>query len=149
MLKEKLESDLKVALKSSDSLRREVLRLVLTQTRNEEIKIRVLKKELDDDHILEILKREVKKRKEAAEIFTKGNRKDLADKELKEAEIIKEYLPAEMDRESIKKTVSEIHTRGISDFGGLMKEAMKTLKGKADGKVVSEIVCEVLDGKTE
>jgi len=99
---------------------------------------------LGDEEVIEIMQREVKKRREAIELFRKGGRPELAEKEEKELIFINEYLPARMRREEIVVLVCELKKSGLNDFNSLMKEAAKATKGKADGKLVSEIVREIL-----
>lgn len=145
-LKAKLEDDLKFSLKSGQSFVVGVIRLVLAALRNREIEKRGKGggAELFEEEILEVLMREVKKRKEAADIYLKAGRLDLAEKESKELEIIKIYLPEQADPELIEKTVLEaikkIGAKEVKDFGKVMGEAMKLLKGKADAGAISDII---------
>ena len=144
MLKEKLEEDLKSALRAGEKLKVSVLRMLLSSIINQEIE--VLKKEtgLTDEEILAVLARELKKRKDAAHEFQKGGRQDLAEKEEKEAEMISAYLPQEISDEDLQRVVQDSFrqtgARGMSDFGKVMKSAMTVLKGRASGDRVSEAV---------
>lgn len=133
-------------MKSGDSKSVGLLRFLISQIKNKEIEKRSAGKEtaLSDDEILELFKKEAKKRKEAIALFEQGGRKDLADKEKEEVAMIEKYLPAEMSKEDVRKAVSEIKSAGASEFATLMKEAMARLKGRADGKLVSEVVKEEL-----
>jgi uncharacterized protein YqeY len=146
MLHQKIVDDLKAVLKSGDSFRTNTLRFLLSSLHNKEIekKGRGLEPTLSDDEAIEVLSREAKKRKEASEAYKKGNRKDLAQKETKELEIIEKYLPEQLTEEEIKKTVKtaieKVGAKEIKDFGRVMAETMKALKGKADASLVSEIV---------
>jgi len=101
-----------------------------------------------EEEVIEILVKEAKKRKEAAEIYNKGGRNDLAEKEKKELEIVQKYLPeqlSEIEVEKIVKTVVEKSgVKNIKEFGRLMGEVMKELKGKADAKLVGEIIKKLL-----
>lgn len=148
MLKEKIAEDLKKSMKAADSERVGVLRLLSTAIHNKEIEKRgkTGKEEtLTDEEIFAVLMTEAKKRKEAIEIFEKGGRKDLAEKESKELVIIQEFLPKQITREEIERAAAEIIKKtGIKDFGSAMKEVMKELRGKADAKLVSEIVKKML-----
>jgi uncharacterized protein YqeY len=107
------------------------------------------KGELTEEDILGVLSTMVKQRKESAEQYQKANRKDLAEKENKEIEIIQVYLPEQLSTEEvdeiIKATIQEAGITGIKDMGRLMKELMPKLKGKADGKLVSQRVKETLE----
>ncbi len=145
-LLETIKTDLKTALKEKQSFTTGVLRLLLSVFHNKEIekKGKGLEPQLSDEEIIEILSREVKKRKEAIEIYKQGGRDDLAQKENQELEIIKKCLPEQLSEEEIEKIVVKvIEEIGASDpknFGKIMGEAMKELKGRADAKIVSETV---------
>lgn len=151
MLKKNLESDLKNALRAGETLKVSVLRMLLASIANKEIE--VLKKEigLSDEEIIDVLAKELKKRKEASVEFAKGGRQDSAAKEEKEAEIISVYLPAEISDEDlqrvVKDSIRETGARGTADFGKVMKAAMAVLKGKASGNRVSETVKKFLSEK--
>ena len=155
-LKEKLTEDSKEALKSGDSFRTGVLRMLLSALHNKEIEKKGKGREpiLSDDEVVDVLSKESKKRKEAGEIYLKAGRSDLSEKEAKELEIIKRYLPEQLGEEEIEKAVKaaiekigakDVSARGGSalggkDFGKVMAEAMKELKGKADASSVSQTV---------
>lgn len=151
MLKEKIFSDLKEALKAGDNFRTGVLRMIIAVFKNKEIEKRGGGKpaELTEEEVIEILIREAKKRKEAADIYLKGGREDLSKKEIKEIELIKKYLPEQLNEQEIEKIVKEaierINAKNQKDFGKAMAEAMKELKGKADAKLTSEIVKKLLN----
>ena len=99
---------------------------------------------MTEEEVVEILIREAKKRKEAAEIYAKGGRDDLSQKEIREIELIKKYLPEQLSEQEIEKIVKvaieKTNAKEQKDFGRAMAEAMKELKGKADAKLTSEIV---------
>lgn len=139
-LKEKLDADLKAAMKNADAFRVGVLRLLKSAVQNEIIAKYGADGTLSDDETLAVLKREAKKRKESITVYTESGRADLAETEIKELDLLSEYLPAEISREEIEKTVKEVVDSGVTEFSGVMKEAMARFKGAADGKVVSEIV---------
>lgn len=144
---EQINDDLKEALKAGDSFTVEVLRGVNAVFKNKSIEKRGkgLEEELKEEEVLEILGREVKKRKEAIDLYLQGGRSELAEKENKEIELIQKYLPKQLSREEVEKVVEEVINRAESkDFAVVMKEAMGELKGKADGKIVSEVVREKL-----
>lgn len=146
MLYQKIADDLKSAMKSGDDFQVGVLRLLLSSFRNKEIekKSKGLEPDLSEEEIVEVLSKEAKKRREAVELYGKAEREDLASKERKELEIIQKYLPAQLSEEEIERSVRlaiEITgAKDIKDFGRVMAEAMKNLKGKADAKTVSEMV---------
>ncbi len=145
-LLEKISGDLKTAMKSGDKARLEVLRFLMAGL-NSAQKDKNAKEPgiaLADDEAISILQKEAKRRKEAIELFRKGNRNDLVEKEESDLAIIQEYLPKELSAEEIEKTVADLRAGGLNDFNALMRESMKVLKGKADGKLVGEVVKKVL-----
>ncbi len=146
MIYEKINSELKEALKAKDEKKSGVLRMIISVLRNKEIEKKGAGKDsvLTEEEVLELVKREGKKRKEAIVLYEQGGRADLADGEKAELEIIKGYLPAELSREEIEKVVLEIKNTGVTEFNVLIKEAMARLKGQADGKLVSEVVKSIL-----
>lgn len=145
-IKEKLSDEVKESLIKRDAEKTGVLRFVLSVLQNREIEKRGMGQSpvLGDEEILEIMQREVKKRREAIELFKKGGRPELAEKEEKEIVYITEYLPAQMKKEDIVTLVGELKSGGLNDFNSLMKESAKATKGRADGKLVSEVVREIL-----
>jgi len=160
-IKEKINNDLKEALKTKDELKISVLRGINSALKNKEIEKRtkISKEEKDleklkelsaltEDEIIEVLLSEAKKRKDAIEEFKKGKRMDLAEKEEKELKILEEYLPEQMSEEEIKeaakRAIEEVKAIGLRDMGRVMSVLMPQLKGRADGKTVSRIVNELL-----
>lgn len=146
-LRERLGADLMASQKSSAADRVGVLRLVMAELKNREIEKRGKGGEpmLSDTEITELLRREVKKRKEAIALFLQGGRKDLASQDEKDIAIIEEYLPALMDREGILRVVRGLMSASggegtVHDFPTLMRETMKILKGQADGSEVKEAI---------
>jgi uncharacterized protein YqeY len=144
-LLQKINDDLKSALKSGDHFRLGVLRMVNSALKNKAIE-KGKDAKLTDEEILQIFTKEAKKRKESIVAFENGGRPELADGEKKELVIIEEYLPKQMSKEDTEKEVVRILAT-ISDkskFGLVMKDVMKELNGKADAKLVSEIIKEKL-----
>ncbi len=140
-LQEKLNDDLKSSLKAGDQSKTGILRMLTAAVHNEHIK-KGKDKELTDEDVQEVLRREAKKRKESIEAFTKGNRPELAEKEQVELALIETYLPKQMSGEEVTAAVGKI-LAGLEDKsnqGMVMKAVMAELKGKADGKLISEIV---------
>ena len=166
MLKEKINQDIKKALKEKKELELLVLRGVNSEIHNKEIeKTRQKRKahlggpatippeadlggELIEEEIVEVISGEAKKRKDSIVEFEKGKRQDLAEKEKKELEILKKYLPEQMNEEQIKeeakKFIEEVGAAGPQDTGKVMSVLMPKLKGKAEGSIVSKIVGELL-----
>lgn len=147
MLIEVIKSDANKALKSGEAQTLSTLRMVLSTIQNKGIEKKAAGKELTDDDVIEILRQEVKKRKETILLAQKGGREDLAKNEGEEIKIIEKYLPRLMSQEEIEDVVNELASKGFGDFNSLMKESMKSLKGKADGKEVSEVVKKALSKK--
>jgi uncharacterized protein len=147
---QRIQNDLTAAMKGKNELRLSVLRMVKSALKNKEIeKMRAL----DDLESLQVLQTLVKQRRESVEQFTKGGRKDLADKESQEIRIIEEYLPAAPTDEEIRRAIEEaIAAEGadsLKQMGGVIKAAKARLEGKTvDGKVLSDRVRERLSGKS-
>ena len=144
-LQERLAQDTTAAQKAGDAGRLGTLRLLLAAAQNRAIEKRTggSPASLSDDDMLELLRREAKKRREAMDLYAQGGRDDLRKKEEAELAVIMGYLPAEMSRADIAAVVKRLAT-GSLEFSSLMKAAMAELKGKADGKLVSDVVKEVL-----
>ena len=141
-LSNRLSDDLKVAMKARDQLRMDAIRMVKAALQNKEFE---LKKELDEAEMSRVLLTLVKQRKEAAELYQKGKREDLADKELKEIVIIEGYLPKALSQEEIVQVVEgvirETGPVTMKDMGKVMKTVMAKLAGQAvDGKQLSDLV---------
>lgn len=143
-LNEQLTAELKNAMKAGDQKTVGLLRFMMSQIKNKSLENHAAGKPetLTDEEILDIFKREAKKRKESINLFTQGNRADLADKEKEELVMIEKYLPAQMSREQITAIVDEVLKSGATEFGMIMKEAMAKTKGQADGKLVSDVIKE-------
>lgn len=143
-----IRDDLKTALKERDAFRSSVLRMALAAASNKEIQLLKKGVGLSDEEVREVIRVEVKKRKDAAAEFSKGGREDLAVKETKEAEILSAYLPPEMSDKEIERVVKEgireAGATGKADFGKVMKTVMPVLKGKASGDRISAILGELL-----
>lgn len=153
-LQQKLIDDLKVVLKGGKEFEVGVLRLLLSALHNREIEKRGKSgkdESLTEEEAVEVLKREVKKRREAAELFLKGGRRELADKEKAESAVIQKYLPAEMTAEELSALVDQaikmVNPAGPKDFGRVISEVMKSAKGRADGSLVSEIIKRKISGQ--
>lgn len=143
-LKDTINNDIKNAMLNKESRRLETLRMVKAKLLEKEVEKRVTPEGMTEEDEMQVLLSSAKMRKEAIEEFDKAGRKDLADKERDELEIIQRYLPKQMTREEISNLVGELASKlgvqGPKDFGKLMGAAMKELRGKADGKIVQDIV---------
>lgn len=142
MLQEHLREDITAAQKSHDALRVGVLRFLSAQLQSREIEKRGSGQSptLTDEETLSVFQKEVKKRKEAIELFRKGGRVDLVQKEEKELTYIEAYIPAGPTEEEIKKVVHEVIESGVKDFGMAMREVIKRFGGRADGAFVASLV---------
>ncbi len=153
-LMQTIDEDYKKAFRGGDKPVVEVLRVLKSALMNVEIEKRGKAGEreakLTDDEALAVIKRQVKQLEEAGELFVKGGRQDLKDKNDAELVILKKYVPAQVDertvRAAVKKVLSGMAGAKPSDFGKIMGAAMKELGGKADGTVVSKAVKEMLGG---
>lgn len=147
MLKQKLQEDLKRAMLGREELKTSVLRLLLSAINYYEIQ-KELGYQANDEDVISVIQNEVKKRRESIEMFKKGERQDLVDKETTELEILQTYLPEQLSNEEIKKLVIEIiketGAKSIQDMGKVMGTLMSKVKGRADGTLVSQIVKELL-----
>jgi len=149
-LADKLREDLNTSFKNGAKERTGVLRLLIAEIHNKgKEKPAAGGQVLSDEETLAVLQKEAKKRKEAIELFRKGHRDDLAKKEEEEIRVIQEYLPKALTDEEIKAVISRLYGGGLGDFNSLMREAMKELKGRADGKVVGEFVKEILKNPSQ
>lgn len=142
-LKDRLRTDLTAAMKARDALRASTLRMTLTEVTNAEV-AGTSARELSDAEVLEVLDREAKKRREAADAFEQAGRGELAGKERAEGEIIAEYLPAQLSDEELTAIVSsavdEVGATGMKDMGKVMKVVQPQVKGRAEGGRVAAAV---------
>lgn len=150
-LKDKIQEDFKQAFKGKEEIRLSVLKMLQAEIHNAEIAKRTkLKKEssLDESEIIDVISREIKKRKDAVELYEKGKRQELADKEKKEIETLMTYLPEQLSEEEIrnlvKKAIEQTGAKEIKEMGKVMAVLNPQIKGKADGALVSNIVKECL-----
>jgi uncharacterized protein YqeY len=144
MLVQRIKDDMKTAMKAKDDLRVQTLRGAIAGFTNELVaKGKKPTDEIDDALVLSVLKRLAKQRKDSAEQFEKGNRPELAQKELSELKIIESYLPQQASREEIEKVArakKEELNIDVAGKGKLMGMVMKELGGNADGGLIKEVV---------
>jgi len=136
------------ALKTKDARRAETLRGLLASAHNEEIakRSRGNAGELSDEEVIAVLQKEAKKRREAIEIYGKAGRADLENKEKDELIIIESYLPPALSENELEAIVKSAISGGETNFGKVMGSVMKEIAGRADSKVVTEIVKKNLGG---
>ena len=144
-IKQKLNDDLKKAIKDRDKLKCSTIRLLIAAIQNAEIAKRTPLEEAD---LLGIIAKEVRQHKESIDAFKQGNRQDLIDKEEAELAILQRYLPEQISREEIiaaaRKVIDEVGAQGPQDKGKVMSQLMPQLKGKADGREINVVVTELL-----
>jgi uncharacterized protein YqeY len=145
-LYEKIESDMKTALKEGDTLKLSVLRMLIAAAR--QVQINKNSKSVTESDMLQVLQRHIKQHKESIAQFGNGNRQDLVDKELAELKILEAYMPEQMSEEElksiIKAAIAESGAKTKSEMGKVMKLVMEKTKGAGDGKLISQLVMESL-----
>lgn len=140
MLLETLNNEIKVAMKNKEVIKRDALRAVVSDIK---LNSKELKRDLDDAEQLAMLNRHVKQVKESLDAYTAGNREDLAEVERARLEVLTAFLPKQFTAEEIKSLIEETIAKDsldTSNKGLLMKNLMPLFKGKADGKMVNEII---------
>jgi len=144
-LKDKIREDMKNAMKAKEKDKLLVLRSLISEIKKKEIEI---SKELDDEQVLGVIKSGVKSREDSYESYKNAKREELAEKELFEINVLKEYLPAQMSEEEVKKAVeaaiAETGANSMRDMGKVMKLILAKYGASVDGKLVSSIVKEKL-----
>lgn len=142
-MRNKILEDLKSAMKAQDKERLSVIRMVKGAIQMEELN---LKRELNDDEVINIITKQVKTRKESIVEFKKGNREDLVNQTQREIEILNEYLPEQLSIEEIEKVINqvmeEVKPNGMADMGKVMGKINPLLRGKADMGEVSKLIKE-------
>jgi uncharacterized protein YqeY len=140
-----IQNDLKAALKAGEKERLATLRLLLSAAKNEQIKIGG---ELDDDGFLKLVRKAIKQRKDSAEVYRQGDREELAAKEEREAEILSEYTPPEVDDDEIRQAIREFveakELSGPAGIGPVMREMLAKFAGRADGGKINQLAREIL-----
>ena len=141
----RLEAELKEAMASRDSERRDTLRLILASLRSAE---KELQRPLHDDEELQVLQRERKRRLEAAEAFRAGGRDEQADAEERELDVLEEFMPEPLSEDELETIVddviAEVGATSMRDIGRVMADVMPQVSGRADGSAVSQLVREKL-----
>jgi len=145
-LSERLNEDMKLAMKSQAKFKLSVIRMVRAAIKNIEIDQR---KTLDDQEVLDVLSREIKQRKDSLQEFEKAGRDELAKTVKAEIDILMEYLPQQLTEEEVKaivqQTIQEVGASSKADMGKVMSALMPKVKGRADGKLVNQAVQQLLN----
>jgi uncharacterized protein YqeY len=146
-LKEQLNQDMKTAMKGKQTDRLSTIRQLRSAIKNKEIELR---QEIDDSTILAVISTLVKQRRESAELYRSNDRPELADKEEAELAVLQQYLPAQLSEDELRALVAEvISTTGatsLKDIGRVMPVVMAKTKGSAEGRLVNQVVRELLAG---
>ncbi len=147
-LKERLDQDMKQAMRDKAQLKLDTVRMLKSAIKYREIE---LMKPLDDAGIEGVIATEIKRRRDSVEQYKAGNRQDLADKEAAEIGILQAYLPQQLTEAEVRAKVDEVVKRvgaqGPKDMGAVMKALLPEVQGRAEGKLVSELVKARLSGK--
>ena len=147
-LKERLDQDLKAAMREKAQLRLDTIRMLKSAIKYREIE---LMNPLDDAGVLSVIGSEIKRRRDSVEQYRAGNRPELAEKEEKEIAILQAYLPQQLSadelRAKVDEAVAKVGAQGPKDMGAVMKALLPEVQGRAEGKVVSDLVKARLSGK--
>ncbi len=147
MIEEKINNDIKEAMKSKNPVKVTTLRMLKAAIKNVAIRKKI--DLLEDADIFQIVAKQIKQRKDSIESFSKGKREDLVEKENREMEILQAYLPEQLPEQEIiaivKEAIIEINAQSRSDMGKVMKIVLEKVKGRADAKIISGIVIKELE----
>lgn len=140
-LKQKLQEDLKSSMKNKDAIKKSVITLIRSSIKQYEVDNRV---ELGDDEIVDLIAKQLKQTRDSREEFAKAGRDDLVSKAEAEIEVLKEYLPQQLSEEELNEivisTISEVGATSMKDMKKIMTSIMPKVKGRADGKLINELV---------
>ena len=140
-LKQKLQEDLKSSMKNKDAIKKSVITLIRSSIKQYEVDNRV---ELKDDEIVDLIAKQLKQTRDSREEFAKAGRDDLVSKAEAEIEVLKEYLPQQLSEEELNEivisTISEVGATSMKDMGKIMAAIKPKTKGRADGKLINELV---------
>ena len=154
-LREQLDADLRASMRVGDETRKQTLRLLITTIRNAEIPPEPAEAggerqrlSLDDDDVLNLIRKEVKQRRDSFDAYTKAGRPDLAAKEEAEVEVLATYLPAQLARDDVvavaQRIIEQVGAKGPADKGRVMPLVMAELRERAEGREINAVVTELL-----
>ena len=143
-LQERLQAELTAARKGQDKPATLLLGTTLSEVKNRAIE---LKRDLTDDDVIDVLRRGIKKRRESIEMYEKGGRMELAEKERAEVGMLERYLPAQVNPDEIRSAVKAAIAAGANNVGAVMGKVMPQFKGRAEGSTINAIAREELAGK--
>ena len=140
-LKQKLQEDLKSSMKNKDTNKKSVITLIRASIKQYEVDNRV---ELGDEEITDLIAKQLKQTRDSRDEFAKAGREDLVEKADAEIEVLKEYLPQQLSEEELNEivisTISEVGATSMKDMKNIMSSIMPKVKGRADGKLINELV---------
>ena len=140
-LKQKLQEDLKSSMKNKDAIKKSVITLIRSSIKQYEVDNRV---ELEDGEIVDLIAKQLKQTRDSRDEFAKAGREDLVSKAEAEIEVLKEYLPQQLSEEELNEivisTISEVGATSMKDMKTIMSSIMPKVKGRADGKLINELV---------
>ena len=149
MLEDQLQKDYIQAMKDRDAVKSSTVNFLRAQIKN--VRIEKRSETLEDKDVVTVIKKQIKQRQDSIEQYEKGGRKDLADKEAAEMAILKTYLPEELSGEVLQQlvdhAVAETGAQSMKDMGNVIKAVAAKAQGKADNRVISELVKKALSGK--
>jgi len=137
----RLQGDLTASRKAGDKARTLVLGTIIADARNREIELR---RALEDDDVIDVLRRGIKRRRESIDLYVKGAREELAEKERVEVRVLEEYLPAGVSADELRAAVRAAISGGATTIGAVMGKVMPQFKGRAEGGTISAIAKEEL-----
>ena len=140
-MQSRLQADLNTSRKAQDKPRTLLLGTILADLKNRRIE---LQRDLTDDDVGEILRRGIKRRRESIEMYTKGARQELADKERDEVTLLEQYLPKQVDAQELRDAVKAAIAEGANNIGAVMGKVMPKFKGRAEGSAINAIAKEEL-----
>jgi uncharacterized protein len=143
-LQAQLQAELATARKAQDKARTLLVGTTLSEVKNRSIE---LKRDLTDDDVVDVIRKGIKKRRESIEMYEKGNRQELADKERAEVTMLERYLPAQASPDELRAAVKAAIAGGAKNVGAVMGKVMPQFKGKADGSTINAIAREELAGQ--
>ena len=143
-LQARLQQELTTARKAQDKAATLLLGTTLSEIKNRSIE---LKRDLTDDDVIDVVRRGIKKRKESIDMYEKGGRKELADKERSEVLMLERYLPAQVSADELRAAIKAAIAEGASNVGAVMAKVMPKFKGRADGSTLNAMAREELAGK--
>jgi uncharacterized protein YqeY len=144
VLQARLQQELTTARKAQDKAATLLLGTTLSELKNRSIE---LKRDLNDDEVVDVVRRGIKKRRESIEMYEKGGRKELAEKERAEVAMLERYLPAQASADELRAAIKAAIAEGASNVGAVMAKVMPKFKGRAEGSAINAMAREELAGK--